>query len=77
MILDVLRNVYEKTNKEDKVNHEYHNLKMISEDFFNIFYLKFIKYDRILKYNDTQLIANLKRKITIKLQHALIARDEK
>lgn len=74
IILEILEDIYEKYNREKKTNHEYHHLRM-SLDIFNVFYSKLIKNNRILKYSNSQLMFDLKRKIISKLQDILIIKD--
>ena len=72
MMFQVLKEIYEDTDKFRKVRQEYLNFKQDPKEGFVSFYNKFICNDRLLKYSDTMLMNNLIFKLNKGLRSALV-----
>ena len=72
MMFQVLKEVYEDTDKFRKVRQEYLNFKQDLKEKFVFFYNKFIRNDRLLKYFDRMLMNNLMIKLNKDLRSALV-----
>ena len=72
IIFQVLKKVYEDTDKLRKVRQEYLNLKQNFKKKFVFFYNKFIRNDRLLKYFDRMLMNDLIFKLNKDFRSALV-----
>ena len=72
MMFQVLKEIYEDTDKLRKVRQEYLNLKQNFKKKFVSFYNKFIRNDRLLKYFDKMLMNDLMLKLNKSLRSALV-----
>ena len=72
MMFQVLKEVYEDTDKLWKIRQEYLNLKQGLKEKFVSFYNKFIRNDRLLKYSDRMLMNDLIFKLNKSLRSALV-----
>ena len=68
----MFKKIYEDIDKLRKARQEYLNLKQNSKKKFILFYNKFIRNNRLLKYFDNILINNLMFKLNKNLRSALI-----
>ena len=72
MMFQVLKEIYEDTDKLRKVRQEYLNLKQSPKEKFVSFYNKFIRNDRLLKYSDRMLMNDLTSKLNKGLRSTLV-----
>ena len=72
MMFQVLKEVYEDTDKFRKVRQKYLNFKQDFKKKFAFFYNKFIRNDRLLKYSDRMLMNDLIFKLNKNLRSALV-----
>ena len=72
MMFQVLKEVYEDTDKLRKIRQEYLNFKQDLKEKFVFFYNKFIRNDRLLKYFDRMLMNDLIFKLNKGLRSALV-----
>ena len=71
-IFQMLKKIYENTDKLRKVRQEYLNLKQDLKEKFVFFYNKFIRNGRLLKYFDKMLMNDLIFKLNKSLRSALV-----
>ena len=72
MMFQVLKEIYEDTDKLRKVRQEYLNFKQDLKEEFVFFYNKFIRNNRLLKYSDRMLMNDLIFKLNKGLRSALV-----
>ena len=72
MMFQVLKEIYEDTDKFRKIRQEYLNFKQDFKEKFVSFYNKFIRNDRLLKYFDRILMNDLIFKLNKDLRSALV-----
>ena len=72
MMFQVLKEIYEDTDRFRKIRQEYLNLKQNLKKKFAFFYNKFIRNDRLLKYFDKMLMNDLIFKLNRDLRSALV-----
>ena len=72
MMFQVLKEVYEDTDRLRKVRQEYLNLKQDLKEKFVSFYNKFIRNDRLLKYFDKMLMNDLMFKLNKSLRSVFV-----
>ena len=72
IMFQVLKEVYEDTDRLQKVRQEYLNFKQNLKEKFVFFYNKFIRNDRLLKYSDRMLMNDLIFKLNKSLRSALV-----
>ena len=72
MMFQVLKEIYEDTDRFRKIRQEYLNFKQNFKEEFVSFYNKFIRNDRLLKYFDRMLMNDLIFKLNKSLRSALV-----